>query len=154
MLVPHIILVDDPPIASASDVFGSRFENVAGSEGPSRTGTPCSSTKSLRRRAGVAPKTSECISPRLELLRPELPGAEDLEERTKRPLLLLGILGSRAPLMARVGLDEGAYLMGDESGAISNLDWADISGIIPPGGIARGVLPAMDACFNGELIFL
>jgi len=59
IFVPQIILVDEPPIASASDVFGSRLENVAGSEGPSRTGTPCSSTKRRRLLAGVAPKTSE-----------------------------------------------------------------------------------------------
>lgn len=108
MLVPQMILVEEPPIASASDVFGSMFEKVAGSEGPSRTGTPFSSTKSRRLLPGVAPKTSEWMSPRLELLTPEVPGAEDLEERTNRPLLLVGISGSRAPFMARVGLEDGA----------------------------------------------
>lgn len=93
MFVPHIILVDEPPIASASDVFGSRLEKVAASEpvAPSRTGTPFSSTKIRRRRLGVALKISECISPRLELLSAEAPGAEDLGVRTKRPLLLVGI---------------------------------------------------------------
>lgn len=60
------------------------------------------------------------MSPRLELLRPELPGAEDLEERTNRALLLVGTSGSRAPLTARDGLEEGAYLMGDESVTFSD----------------------------------
>ena len=93
MLVPQMIRVDDPPIASASDVLGSRFEKVAASEcgTSSRTGTPFSSTNRRRRRFGVEPKTSEWISPRLELLSPDAPGAEDFEERTKSPLLLLGI---------------------------------------------------------------
>ncbi len=59
MFVPQIILVDDPPNTSASEVLGSRFEKVAGSDGPSRTGTPFSSTKSRRLRPGVAPKMSE-----------------------------------------------------------------------------------------------
>ncbi len=97
-------------MASASDVFGSRLEKVAGSEGaPSRTGTPFSSTNSRRRRLGVEPKTSEWMSPRLELLRPEVPGADDLEDRTNRPLLLVGIPGCRSPLVApRVGLDDDA----------------------------------------------
>lgn len=110
IFVPQMILVDEPPMASASDVLGSRFEKVAGSEGaPSRTGTPFSSTNSRRRRLGVEPKTSEWMSPRLELLRPEVPGAVDLEERTNRPLLLVGISGCRSPLAAaRVGLDDDA----------------------------------------------
>lgn len=92
-------------MASASDVLGSRFENVAASD--ACTGTPFSSTKSRRRRFGVAPKTSEWMSPRLELLRPDVPGADDFEERTKRPLLLEGISGCRlaAPLIALVGLE-------------------------------------------------
>lgn len=123
MFVPQIILVDEPPIASASDVFGSRFENVAGSEGPSWTGAPFSSIKSRRRRLGVEPepKMSECMSPRLELFSAEAPGAEALEDRTKSSLLLLGILGSWAPFKARVGLDEDAYRMGEESETISTL---------------------------------
>ena len=83
-----MILVDDPPMASASDVLGSRFENVAGSE--AWTGAPFSSTKRRRRRFGVEAKTSEWISPRREMFSPEAPVACDLDERTKRPLLLLG----------------------------------------------------------------
>lgn len=115
MLVPHMILVDEPPIASASDVFGSTFEKVAGSE--AWTGAPFSSTKSLRRRFGVLPKTSEWISPRRDRLTPEVPGAEDREERTNRPLLLVGKSGGWAPLgpVVRVGLELGAYRIGDES---------------------------------------
>ena len=119
ILVPHIILVDEPPIMSASEVFGSRLENVAGSEGPSRTGTPFSSTNNRRRRLGVEPepKTSEWISPLRELLMPDVPGAEDLEERTKSPLLLVGMLVCRpAFVVARVGLEDDAYCIGDESG--------------------------------------
>ena len=110
IFVPQMILVDEPPMASASDVLGSRLEKVAGSEGaPSRTGTPFSSTNSRRRRLGVEPKTSEWMSPRLELLRPEVPGADDLEDRTNRPLLLVGISARRSPLVAaRVGLDDDA----------------------------------------------
>lgn len=79
-------------MASASDVFGSRLEKVAVSEAwaPSRTGTPLSSTKMRRRRVGVAPKTSEWISLRLELMF-RSPGVCDLDEWTKRPLLLVGI---------------------------------------------------------------
>ena len=55
--MPQIIRVLDPPIASASEVFGSRFEKVAGSD--ACTGFPCSSTKRRRRRLGVDPNTSE-----------------------------------------------------------------------------------------------
>lgn len=153
MLVPQIILVDDPPIASASEVLGSKLEKVAGSDGPSRTGTPFSSTKRRRLRLGVAPKISEWMSPRLELLIPELPGAEDLEERTNRPLLLVGTLGSCAPFTARVGLEEGAYRMGDESAAVSDWLLHDKTFDLPPGGV-RGVLPAIEASFKGELIFM
>lgn len=121
MLVPQMILVDEPPMTSASDVLGSRFEKVAGSEGPSRIGTPFSSTNKRRRRPGVEPdpKMSEWMSPRLELLRPELPGAEALDERTNRPLLLVGTLGSWAAFNVRVGLEEGAYRIGEESADVS-----------------------------------
>ena len=56
------------------------------------------------------------MSPRLELLRPEVPGADDLEDRMNRPLLLVGISGCRSPLAApREGLDDDAYRIGDES---------------------------------------
>ena len=57
------------------------------------------------------------MSPLLELFRPEAPGAEDLEERTKRPLLLLGMSDWRcaSPLAARVGLELEAYRIGEES---------------------------------------
>ena len=52
---------------------------------------------------------SEWMSPRLELLRPDVPGADDLEDRMNRPLLLVGISGCRSPLAAaREGLDDGA----------------------------------------------
>lgn len=124
MFVPQIILVDEPPIASASEVFGSRFENVAGSDGSFWTGTPFSSTKSRRRRPGVEPepKISECISPRLELLTPEDPGADALDDRTKSPLLLVGTLGSWAAFNARVGLEEEAYRIGDESAIVSYIE--------------------------------
>ena len=61
MFVPQIVLVDWPPMASASEVFGPMLENVAASELTlvSATGTPFSSTKSRRRRPGVDPNTSE-----------------------------------------------------------------------------------------------
>lgn len=110
-------------MASASEVFGSRFENVAGSEGSFWIGTPFSSTKSLRRRPGVEPepKISECISPRLELLTPEVPGADALDDRTNSPLLLVGTLGSWAAFNAREGLEEEAYRMGDESAIVSHI---------------------------------
>lgn len=103
-----MIRVEDPPIASASDVLGSRFEKVAESEfeTSSPTGKPFSSTNRRRRRLEVEPKTSEWMSPRLELLSPEAPGAVDLEERTKSPLLLLGISDCWCRLpRARVGLE-------------------------------------------------
>lgn len=123
MFVPQMILVEEPPMASASDVFGSRFEKVAGSDGPSWTGAPFSSMKRRRRRLGVEPepKMSECMSPRLELFRAEAPGAEALEDRTNSPLLLVGTSGSCAPFNARVGLEEDAYRMGDESMIVSLL---------------------------------
>lgn len=111
-----MILVDEPPIASASEVFGSMLEKVAGSD--AWTGAPFSSTKSLRRRFGVLPKTSEWMSPRRDRFTPEVPGAaEDREDRTKRPLLLVGTSVCWAPLapVARVGLELGAYRIGDES---------------------------------------
>lgn len=88
MVVPQIILEEEPPMASASEVFGSTLENVAGSE--ACTGFPFSSTKSRRRRLGVEPNMSECISPRRELFRPEVPGAADRDDRTKSPLELVG----------------------------------------------------------------
>ena len=110
MFVPQIILVDEPPIASASDVLGSTFENVAGSDGPSWIGCPFSSMKSLLRRAEFepVPKMSEWMSPLLELLSPEEPGAEALEDRTNNPLLLVGTLASCAPFTARAGLEDEA----------------------------------------------
>lgn len=124
MFVPQIILVDEPPMASASEVFGSRFEKVAGSEGSFWIGTPFSSTKSRRRRPSVEPepKISECISPRLELLTPEDPGADALDDRTNSPLLLVGMLGSWATFNARVGLEEEAYRIGDESAIFSHIE--------------------------------
>lgn len=93
MLVPQIILVDEPPRASASEVLGSRFENVAASEFgiSSRTGSPFSSTNRRRRLLDEVPRVSECMSPRLEALTVDAPGPEEREERTKRPLLLLGM---------------------------------------------------------------
>ena len=91
-----MILLEDPPIASASEVFGSKFEKVFASElgAPSRTGTPFSSTNKRRRRLGVELKTSECISLRLELFRADAPGPFDLEDRMNSPLLLVGTSGS------------------------------------------------------------
>ena len=117
MFVPQMVRVDRPPIASASDVFGSKFENVAASEfGPrSATGMPFSSTNILRRRAGVALKTSEWMSPLLELLVPDAPGAADREERTKSPLLLVGAsMGRPLACVDLVGLELDWYASGDE----------------------------------------
>lgn len=118
-----MILVDEPPIASASEVFRSMFENVAGSEGSFWIGTPFSSTKRRRRRPAVEPepKISEWISPRLELLRLDEPGADALDDRTNSPLLLVGTWGSWAAFNARVGLDEEAYRIGDESALVSHM---------------------------------
>jgi hypothetical protein len=62
-------LVDSPPMAWASDVVGSTFENVGASEcgfGTSRTTLPFSSRNILLWFRGVLAPTSECISPRLE----------------------------------------------------------------------------------------
>ena len=95
MLVPQMILDEEPPMASASEVFGSRFEKVAGSD--CAVVLPFSSTKRRRRRLGVEPKMSEWMSPRRELFRPEAPGAADREERTNKPLELEGISGWRPP---------------------------------------------------------
>ena len=109
MLVPQMILVEEPPMASASEVFGSAFENVFASEpgAPSRTGTPFSSTNKRRLLLGVELKTSEWMSLLLEWLSPEEPGAEDLEDRMNNPLLLVGTSGSGCglPFKARVGLE-------------------------------------------------
>lgn len=93
MFVPQIMRVDEPPSTSASEVFGSRLEKVAASElgTPSRTGNPFSSTKTRRRRAEPEPDASEWISPRLDALCVELPCSLGPDDRTKRPLLLLGI---------------------------------------------------------------
>ena len=123
MLVPQMILVDEPPRASASEVLGSKFENVAASELgiSSRTGKPFSSTKSRRRLLDDGPRESECMSPRLEALTVEAPGPVDREDRTKRPLLLLGMSDRccagplRPPFNPRVGLELEAYRIGDES---------------------------------------
>ena len=108
-LVPHMTLVEEPPIASASEVLGSRFEKVFVSElgAPSRTGTPFSSTNKRRRRLGVELKISEWISPLLELFNAEAPGPVDLEDRMKSPLLLVGTSDSwrTFPFVARVGLE-------------------------------------------------
>ena len=109
MLVPHMILVEDPPIASASEVFGSRFEKVFASElgAPSRTGTPFSFTNKRRRRLGVELKTSEWISPLLELFAIEALGPVDLEDRMNNPVLLVGKSDSwrTFPFVVRVGLE-------------------------------------------------
>ena len=53
--------------------------------------------------------------------------------------------------MARVGLEEGAYLIGDESMTVSIQLRENRVTCSPPGG-ARGVLPATEACFKGEVI--
>ena len=109
MFVPHITLVEDPPMASASDVLGSRFEKVFVSELgiPSRTGTPFSSTNKRRRRFGEELKTSEWMSLLLELLRADGPRPFDLEDLMKSPLLLVGTSAScrTFPFAARVGLE-------------------------------------------------
>lgn len=79
---------------------------------------PLSSIK-IRLRAWGVFKLSELISPRLELLSAE-PGPIDRDDRTKSPLLSLGRSGSLEDCLtkARFGL-ELAYLIGDDSGAIS-----------------------------------
>ncbi len=106
--MPQMTRVDTPPRASASEVLGSALEKVAASEfcPSSRTGSPFSSTNKRRRRFGVVPRTSECMSPRLETLSAEAPGAPDRDDRTNRPLLLgISDLCCAAPLALRVGLE-------------------------------------------------
>ena len=110
IFVPQMIRVEEPPMASASEVLGSMFEKVA--ESDAGIGAPFSSTKILRRRAGVVapPKTSEWMSPRRELFKAFAPfraEPEDRGSRTKRPLLLLGMLPLRScdSLRALVGLE-------------------------------------------------
>lgn len=102
-------LVEDPPIASASEVLGSRFEKVFASEfgAPSRTGTPFSSTNKRRRRFREELNRSEWMSLLLELFKAEAPRPVDLEERMKSPLLLVGTSASwrTSPIVARVGLE-------------------------------------------------
>lgn len=113
-----MILLEEPPISFASEVLGSRFENVRASDSgaPSRTGTPFSSTNSRRRRLGVEPNTSEWMSPRREALIPSVPGTDALEALTNRPLLLVGISAwERVLLLALPGLELEAYRRGDES---------------------------------------
>ncbi len=60
------------------------------------------------------------------MFRAEAPGAEALEDRTNRPLLLVGMLGSWAPFKARVGLEEDAYRIGDESGGVNNVVYIEV----------------------------
>lgn len=92
ILVPQITRVDSPPNASASEVPGLTFENVASERGSpeAATGMPLSSTKIRLRRAGVDAKASECMSPRRDDIRGTPEESVVLSERTKRPLLLLG----------------------------------------------------------------
>jgi len=91
--------VDEPPSTSASDVLGSRLENVAASDG-AEAAIPFSSTNIRRRRPAPEPNTSELMSPRR--LRAE-PGASESEERKNRALLLLGAFSERPTLRARLG---------------------------------------------------
>ena len=51
----------------------------------------------------------------------------------------------------RVGLEEGAYRIGEESASISDLASGRKEDDVPPGG-ARGVLPATEGCFKGQLM--
>lgn len=119
MLVPQIILLEEPPMSFASEVFGSRFENVRASDSgaPSLTGTPFSSTNRRRRRLGVEPNTSEWMSPRRETFTPSVPGTDALEALTNKPLLLVGTSAWERvwPFAPRPGLELEAYLRGDES---------------------------------------
>lgn len=119
MLVPQIILLEEPPMSFASEVLGSRFENVRASDpgAPSRTGTPFSSTNRRRRRLGVEPNTSEWMSPLREAFTPFVPGTDALEALTNIPLLLVGISAWERvlPSAPRPGLELEAYLRGDES---------------------------------------
>ena len=102
-------LVDEPPIASASEVFGSRLEKVFASEpgAPSRTGKPFSSTIKRRRRLGEELNTSEWISPLLELFKADAPTPVDLDDRMKSPLLLFvsAVSWWTLPFLTRVGLE-------------------------------------------------
>ena len=59
------------------------------------------------------------MSPRLELFKAEAPVPAREDRTNNPPLLLLGILGSWASFKTRVGLDEDAYRMGDESKTVS-----------------------------------
>ena len=91
--VPQIQSVEFPPIACASEVVGSRFEKdgaSASSGGTSLTIRPLSSMKIRLLARGVL-RLSEVMSPLRELLTAD-PGPWEREERTKRPLLSLGIL--------------------------------------------------------------
>ena len=92
MLVPQMILVDEPAIASASEVLGSALEKVCASDSgaPFATGFPFSSTNSRCRLPGCDPKMSECISPRRELFNAEVPDLDARDEGRKRALLLDG----------------------------------------------------------------
>lgn len=114
-----MILLEEPPMSFASEVLGSRFENVRASDSgaPSRTGTPFSSTNRRRRRLGVEPNTSEWMSPRREALMPSVPGTDALEALRNGPLLLVAISAWERMLSfaPRPGLELEAYRRGDES---------------------------------------
>ena len=84
--VPQTYRVERPPKRSASEVLGSRLENVAASEPPLAIGIPFSSTKSLLRwPLLLGSRRSELMSCRLSLA---LVGAPASPERTKRPVEL------------------------------------------------------------------
>lgn len=124
-LVPQIHSVELPPIACASDVVGSMFENVGASEasaGISRTTRPLSSMKIRRLARGVL-MFSELISPRLELLIEE-PGPRDRDDRTKSPLLSLRRSGRtdcwRGASDPLTELE--AYRIGDDSNGLVSIE--------------------------------
>lgn len=118
--VPQMQSVELPPIACASEVVGSKFENdgaSVSSGGTSLIIRPLSSIKIRLLARGVF-RLSEVTSPLRELLTAD-PGPWDREERTKRPLLSLGMLvwGSLANVLP--GLELASYLIGDESVIVS-----------------------------------
>jgi hypothetical protein len=94
------------PAAGPSDAVWSCCGKVGASDVESCTVSPFSLTKSRRGRFGIDPRDSERMSPRREILWAELLGI-DRDERTKSPLLLLGMsaLRSRVVIGTRVGLE-------------------------------------------------
>lgn len=112
ILLPQIIVESWPASASASDVPGSRLENVAAFElGGFLIGRPLSSTWSCLRLGVVPPGRSDDISPRLSRARTR----PDAEAPTNKLLEELAGCDDLAAFLARVGLELETYRMGDDS---------------------------------------